>query len=587
MKYKIKVESIRLVGENMTISISGKVSGKRVDGYLPKAKLVLYFDNEMENRRIPFVFSAQTKKDDEFIFSGSYKYKLDCVFWKSRGKSNQMKLSFHLFFGTEYEENIAVDFSKTEIDVENNYFDCKIDGNTLDFQYNPLKIIKIPKPLRLILVVVSSIIKFLIGLVLVPWFCVEAVLSFFGVGTMAVRITNRNPIRRIIGHVNTRFANITGYRVRLENIVRATFVFMFSILKYQKTQRNRITFISQRRDVLSGNFEFVYNQMKDDKSLDIRMILSTKLPVEMSIAEIVRFCNACAKSKVIILDEYTPQIHYFDLKKDTTLIQLWHACGAFKTFGFTRLGKPMGSPQITRMHRSYDYVTVSSSFCKMCHSEGFGIAEENVVPTGIPRTDIFFDEEYRIRVRNSFYKEYPGLKDKKIILFAPTFRGMVKETAFYPMNKFNIKQVMDELGDEYAIIVKHHPFVQEKQNIPQKYKDRVIDLSDSPELNDLMFISDVIITDYSSLIFEASLLQVPMLFYVFDLEEYIEERDFYFDLKLLSPGKLVYTQKELIEAIESEDFETERIEEFKKLFFDKLDGKSTERVVKLIRDAMN
>ena len=77
-----------------------------------------------------------------------------------------------------------------------------------------------------------------------------------------------------------------------------------------------------------------------------------------------------------------------------------------------------------------------------------------------------------------------------------------------------------------------------------------------------------------------------MLFYVFDLDEYIRDRDFYFDLRLNSPGKLVFDLPTLIDTIKSEDYETERIEPFKKMFFDKLDGKSTERVAKLITDSL-
>ena len=184
----------------------------------------------------------------------------------------------------------------------------------------------------------------------------------------------------------------------------------------------------------------------------------------------------------------------------------------FKTFGFTRLSKPKGSPQPTRNHRSYDFVTVSSTYCKKCHSEGFGIATDNVVATGIPRTDVFFDENYKAAARKKFYDAHPTFKGKKIILFAPTFRGMVKETAFYPTEMFDINEVCSKIPEDYAIIIKHHPFVNDVQPIPDRYADRVIDLSADNELNDLLFVTDVIITDYSSLVFEASLIDIPMIF---------------------------------------------------------------------------
>ncbi|MBR1731087.1 MAG: CDP-glycerol glycerophosphotransferase family protein, partial [Ruminococcus sp.] len=333
---------------------------------------------------------------------------------------------------------------------------------------------------------------------------------------------------------------------------------------------------------LSGNFEFVYNKLKDDKNLDIQFLYNTNTFRFMTKQQIKEFAEACATSKVIVLDEYTPQIHLINLKGDTKVIQLWHACGAFKTFGFSRIGKPMGSPQATRMHRSYDYVTVSSKYCQKCHSEGFGIATKRVVPTGIARTDIFFDEEYKNNFINEFYGKYPNLKDKKIILFAPTFRGDVKETAFYPMDLFDINDVCSELGDEYAVIIKHHPFIKEKHPIPEKYADRVIDLSDSTEINDLLFISDLIITDYSSLVFEASIVDIPMLFYAYDLEGYIKDRDFYFDFQSHIPGKICSSLVDLIDAIKNDDYEAEKIAAFRDMLFDKLDGNSSQRIADLI-----
>jgi CDP-glycerol glycerophosphotransferase (TagB/SpsB family) len=270
------------------------------------------------------------------------------------------------------------------------------------------------------------------------------------------------------------------------------------------------------------------------------------------------------------------------LKPETKLVQLWHACGAFKTFGFTRLGKPKGSPQATRMHRSYDYVTVSSEYCKKCHSEGFGINTDNIVPTGIARTDIFFDEEYKANFRKQFFKEHPTFKGKKIILFAPTFRGDLKASARYPMELFDLNEVCETLGEDYAVIIKHHPFITEEHPIPAEYTDRVIDLSASTEINDLLFVSDIIISDYSSLIFEASLLNKPMLFYAYDLQQYIKSRDFYFDFKLYIPGKICTSLYTLLQAILNEDFETEKIERFRNMFFDDLDGKSSERIAQLI-----
>jgi len=150
------------------------------------------------------------------------------------------------------------------------------------------------------------------------------------------------------------------------------------------------------------------------------------------------------------------------------------------------------------------------------------------------------------------------------------------------MDLFNLKQIHEAIGGEYAVIVKHHPFVTEKMKIPQEYKNFIMDLSKNSEINDLLFISDLVITDYSSVIFESSLLNVPMLFYAYDLEEYIDSRDFYYEFETFVPGKIVFNQEQVINAILNEDFEMEKISKFKNRFFDDLDGRSTERVVDMI-----
>ena len=167
-------------------------------------------------------------------------------------------------------------------------------------------------------------------------------------------------------------------------------------------------------------------------------------------------------------------------------------------------------------------------------------------------------------------------------MFAPTFRGTGKETAFYPMERFQPERIYKETGGEYAILIKQHPFVQNSITINEKYSDYILNMSNFPEINDLLFISDLIVTDYSSLIFEASLLNLPMLFYVYDLEEYTSERDFYFDFDSSVPGKKVFTQEELITAINESDFQHEKVDQFAKRYFDHIDGQSTKRVVDLI-----
>ena len=318
------------------------------------------------------------------------------------------------------------------------------------------------------------------------------------------------------------------------------------------------------------------------KNLDIRFVLDDRDVRHMSFKNMLAIGYYLANAKVILVDDYMELLFKLPRRKGNTLIQLWHACGAFKTFGCSRMGKKGGQNLKSPNHRNYDYATVSSDEIRKFYAEGFGLPIEKVVATGVPRTDIFFDKAYKEKVTKEFYEKYPKLKDKKILLFAPTFRGNGKNSGYYPTELFDVNALYEALGEEYAIIVKHHPFVHNRNTIDSKYQDYIIDLSTNSELNDLLFITDLLVTDYSSVVFEASLLEIPMLFYGFDLEQYIATRGFYYEFETFVPGKIVYHFDELIEAVKKGDFESEKIAPFRDRFFDGKDGKSSQRTVDLI-----
>ena len=590
MEYHIEVKELLIVEDKMTLTIMGTVTDEAIGShFVSKPKLTLYFNNGAEDRRIPFVLSNVIHTEGKCYFSGRYTYRLDLLFWQTRAQYLPFDMYLNFGFVDYYEEKIKINVMPEAYLIDNLKFRFKFKGNHYRFAPDKRAIMKSPAR-RFIVKFFHKLAKFaeyIVALCMLPLFFIESLMHFTGVLRLPARFNDESMPKRLFAFVLWRFSNASNCKVSLWTFKRWLFKRSYGFFKLFPVKDNKITFISLRRTDISGNFAFVYDKIKDDKNLNIHFILNEHTISFMTFREIFDFTRSCATSKAVVLDEFTPMIHYIDLRKKTTLIQLWHACGAFKTFGFTRLSKPKGSPQTTRNHRSYDYVTVSSTFCKKCHSEGFGIATDNVVATGIPRTDVFFDEAYKEDARRRFYEAHPGFAGKKIILFAPTFRGTVKETAFYPTEMFDVARVCDSIPKDYAIIIKHHPFVNDIQPIPEEYSDRVIDLSEDPELNDLLFITDVIITDYSSLVFEASLLDIPMIFYAFDLEKYINERDFYFDFKRYVPGKIAYSLDEIIEAINKRDFCTEKIAPFADMFFDYRDGKSTDRVVKLLYDSLN
>ena len=130
-----------------------------------------------------------------------------------------------------------------------------------------------------------------------------------------------------------------------------------------------------------------------------------------------------------------------------------------------------------------------------------------------------------------------------------------------------------------VVIFKMHPFVTTPIFIPKEFSDIMIDETESREINDFLFVTDLLITDYSSVIYEASTLNIPMLFYAFDLESYIASRDFYEPFETFVPGKIVKTSGEMMKALETGDFEHEKVAPFRDRNFEYQDGGSTDRVI--------
>lgn len=145
----------------------------------------------------------------------------------------------------------------------------------------------------------------------------------------------------------------------------------------------------------------------------------------------------------------------------------------------------------------------------------------------------------------------PQAKGKKVILYAPTFRGRVAKAK--TPNQLDIAAFGDALGKDYILLFKLHPFVKKRTAIPEGYEDFAFDLTDDMSIEELLFVADICISDYSSLVFEYSLFEKPMIFFAFDLDNYYDWRGFYYDYKDFVPGPIHTTTEEMIEYIQHVD----------------------------------
>ena len=237
----------------------------------------------------------------------------------------------------------------------------------------------------------------------------------------------------------------------------------------------------------------------------------------------------------------------------------------------------------------WDYLISQNSFSSKIFKRAFAFNGE-MLEIGYPRNDILVNENNEIKI-NEIKEKLNIDKDKKIILYAPTWRdNQFHESGIYKFaTEMDFNAMQNALSDDYVLIVKFHYLVKDKIDW-KKYGGFVIECNEMWDIQELYLISDILITDYSSVMFDYALLNRPILFFTYDMEFYKDNlRDFYFDINTV-PGPLIETTQELIEFIknntEEEYFEKygDKYHDFREKYNEFDDGKASENILKLIEN---
>ncbi len=333
--------------------------------------------------------------------------------------------------------------------------------------------------------------------------------------------------------------------------------------------RNRVLFFTIRANgKLLDNAKAVYDALDAKK-----VVFAHMLPHSNKIKPLAYYY--ILTSKVIVTDDYLRYVRFMKLRKGQKLFQIWHACGAFKKFGLDVKAK-LTVDEEKRTHSQYTAVAVTSEGCRKHYAGAFGIDESLCLPIGLPRTDRLFTEKDVMRER--VFEKHPEFRNKKLYLYAPTFREKKGNQKKYNPD-IDWAKMSAELKEDEIMIIRRHPIM--NYRFCEDYTN-IIDLSEESTL-DLTAASDVLITDYSSVIYDACLLDVPTVFYCPDYKEY--ERGFYLDFPDGLPGEMISQSENLLETIRNakENPPADRIEKFRSEQMEACDGHATERAVKLIK----
>lgn len=280
----------------------------------------------------------------------------------------------------------------------------------------------------------------------------------------------------------------------------------------------------------------------------------------------LRFMKQYARAHYVFLcDNFLP-VASCHKREETIVVQMWHAGGMLKKYAYDT---PRDIPKYYKgnVFRNYSLIITSAPECNRAYVSGMRANPNIVQALGLSRTDRFYSKEYEGKCREIFFRQYPEARGKKIALWAPTFRGNASVPEIIDMSFLD--RLQKELGDEWMLLIKLHPHLQKH-----------LGMEDCPIPTErLLPVADVLISDYSSVIYDYLLLERPIVLYVPDLSYYEENNQFYIDYRQM-PGIIVTEEQGLCAAIRStqEQFDVKKLRHFREQYMCSCDGHALKRL---------
>ncbi len=346
---------------------------------------------------------------------------------------------------------------------------------------------------------------------------------------------------------------------------------VYCIWRRQRVEEDLVLLADAHHDSRPENMQLLYEELKrrgmrvEEQYLDYQHTGYGKVLRSMT-----GFMKQYARAgTVVICDNFLPAASCRK-KKETQLVQLWHACGALKRFGYdTTDDIPAGYKG--NVFRGIDLVTVSAPVCRAPFASAMQLPEAKVQAMGVSRTDRYFDPAFADDCRRKFGKMHPEAAGKKVVLWAPTFRGNPGRPESIDLD---LDRLQESLGDAYLVLASLHPHMR-KTGAGQAER-HVCRLS----TEEMFPVTDVLIADYSSLVFEYCLTGKGLVLYTPDFAEYTKKRGFYMPYEDI-PGKQVWQEDALPQAVRSAagtGMDEKRRREFINTYMCACDGQATGRI---------
>ena len=297
-----------------------------------------------------------------------------------------------------------------------------------------------------------------------------------------------------------------------------------------------------------------------------------KLSFGAMVKFLLAFMKSYATAEYVFVCDYFLPVASCKKRPETKVVQLWHSCGLMKKIAFDA-GDDIPKNYKGNMFGNYSYLTLSADICVDVHARALRLPKERIFATGVSRTDYYFDEDWNRRCREQFYEAHPEAAGKKIALWAPTFRGNAAMPYLEGLDA--VRDAAQQLSDEWFFVIKAHPHIDAH--------GMVSNCRISTE--ELLAVADVLITDYSSVLFDYMIYRKTAVLFAPDLKQYEDKRGFYLDYRSI-PYPLVEESGKLAEVVDGaiqwcREHEQEQ-EAFRREYVGACDGHSTERILELV-----
>lgn len=350
---------------------------------------------------------------------------------------------------------------------------------------------------------------------------------------------------------------------------------LYGLFRHRPVRKGSVIFADAHHAEMPFSMQRMYEAVqKLDETYEVELFICdfAKIGFAEMLRFLVRFMKQYATAEYVFICDYFLPASSCRKRPETKLIQLWHSCGLMKKIAFDT-GEDIPAHYRGDLFGNYSLLTMSAQICCPVHARALRLAPERIRATGISRTDYYFDPEWNRTCQEAFYRSCPEAKGKKIALWAPTFRGNAAKP--YLAGLQEIQEAAQNMQEDWYFLIKAHPHIDAHGQISNC----------SIPTEELLCVADVLITDYSSILFDYLLYQKPAVLFASDLNDYTKQRGFYLDYETV-PFPHAVSAKQLQEAVETAEkwYEVHRteIDAFRVQYTGACDGSSTQRILDLI-----